>query len=169
MPGGRHFWAGQKPGEQKVYLLGKETSMRGKATLPSQETCRGPRVRPYEMPTPTSVSNGARSQPGASQSPLGRLRQPGHFPTSPDFPSLPTAGTRSDKTDLGFIRTDVRMRSSWAVYTCSQAWRNSNSGDRARRRCDQKKASATSLGLGTKAMRGGQGRAEAEKWVPAGA
>ncbi|EFB17955.1 hypothetical protein PANDA_006490 [Ailuropoda melanoleuca] len=44
------------------------------------------------------------------------------------------AGTRSDKTDLGFIRTDVRMRSSWAVYTCSQAWRNSNSGDRARRR-----------------------------------
>lgn len=28
MPRRRHFWAGQSPGKQKVYLLGRETSMR---------------------------------------------------------------------------------------------------------------------------------------------
>lgn len=60
------------------------------------------------------------------------------------------------------------MGSSWSVYTRSQAWRNSSPGDVAGGRSDQEEASRTSPGLPTREVRGGRGKAEAEKWVPAG-
>lgn len=153
MSRGCHFQAGQRPGEQQVPLQqegkGHTASLRD-LSGPTGEAIRGA----------NSNAHVSWSQEPASLQPLpGHHRPPGHFPSSPDF-SLPTAGTHSDETDLRFIPREVRRRRTWGVYACSQAWRKSSSGDRAHSRCGQEQASATSLGLGTREVRGGQGRAE---------